>query len=979
MSHRFGVFLLVALVLAGSVRVSLAQDDFFGQTVVSVTFDVEGRPDVPDSVAALSDVKVGQPLRRQDVRSTTARLDSLGRYDGIAVDATAVPGGVAVTWRLEPKHPITGVAVRGDTGISAGAIEARVRQRFGAAPAGVRLSSVEASVVSQLHDEGYLDAAATATTEVTHAPEAATLVVTVKAGPQTVIGRTDVRGDSPIAASEVIARTGTAAGRPYRRRSVEAALGAIEDELRGRGFYEAQASLQMQDRTAAGVELVITVVAGRRVEVRIEPPGSLPGDVNDLVPLRRLGSADQDLLEDSRAQIERLLRAQGYWRASAPFSRVVDEAADRLVITFTISRGPKYFVSSVDLPATLAVPADAVRKLIGFEPGAVFDEARFRQGVEAVLETYRRGGYYAAKAEPSVEDLGASASAARAEVVLHPNITEGPQGHVAAVVFSLGAGAPLTEAALRSVMVSRPGSAYVFREAALDRAAIERLYNDRGFRRARVEVRPTLADDGRAVTLNVTVDPGAEIRIGQISIVGNEGVSEREILDALQLKVGAPASVTAITEAEARLNDLGVFRRASISSIDQFTDPLTQLVVNVVEAPKTTVAYGAGVEGGRFTRTVASGGTDDLLEFAPRGSFEVTRRNIGGRNRSASLFSRVTLKREREDVDKGGFGFTEYRVSGTFRERNVLRTKADLVFGLTSEQAVRTTYNFIRQSGNLEVYRPVTRQLSVSGRYNLEFTKLFDQRFCTVDDPASCDDDFAIIDRVFPQVRLSVLSLGGAWDRRDKPLTPTRGTYVTADLEGAFRKIGSQVGYVKGFVQASAYRRLDAGGRSILAVRAELGAANGFARTAIRVDDDGQEVVETVDDLPASKRFFAGGSTTVRGFQLDRLAVPELLNRGNLPLGGNGLVVMNGEFRRYLTKLFGRDLGGVAFLDAGNVFRRANDIDLGRLRAGAGFGIRYDSPLGPLRLDFGFKLKPVVLNGTRERGWEYHLSIGEAF
>jgi outer membrane translocation and assembly module TamA len=118
----------------------------------------------------------------------------------------------------------------------------------------------------------------------------------------------------------------------------------------------------------------------------------------------------------------------------------------------------------------------------------------------------------------------------------------------------------------------------------------------------------------------------------------------------------------------------------------------------------------------------------------------------------------------------------------------------------------------------------------------------------------------------------------------------------------------------------------------------------------------------------------------VRGFQLDRLAVPELLtSNSGLPLGGNGLVVLNAELRRHLSQLFGRDLGGAVFLDGGNVFRRANEIDLSKLRGAAGFGVRYDTPLGTIRLDFGFKLKRMTQNGTPERGWEYHLSIGEAF
>lgn len=117
----------------------------------------------------------------------------------------------------------------------------------------------------------------------------------------------------------------------------------------------------------------------------------------------------------------------------------------------------------------------------------------------------------------------------------------------------------------------------------------------------------------------------------------------------------------------------------------------------------------------------------------------------------------------------------------------------------------------------------------------------------------------------------------------------------------------------------------------------------------------------------------------MRGFQVDRLGVPEVLSDNGLSNGGNGLIVLNAELRTILGKLFGRNFGTVGFVDAGNVFAKAGDVDLSRIRAALGFGFRYDSPLGPLRLDFGFKTRRKLVGGALERAWEYHLSIGEVF
>jgi outer membrane protein insertion porin family len=97
-----------------------------------------------------------------------------------------------------------------------------------------------------------------------------------------------------------------------------------------------------------------------------------------------------------------------------------------------------------------------------------------------------------------------------------------------------------------------------------------------------------------------------------------------------------------------------------------------------------------------------------------------------------------------------------------------------------------------------------------------------------------------------------------------------------------------------------------------------------------------------------------------------------------LSVGGNGVVILNAEVRRALTTISSK-LAAVAFLDGGNVFPAVGDIDLREIRGGVGFGVRYDSPFGPLRLDFGFKLDRLVIGERRESAWEYHLSIGEAF
>lgn len=981
---RWIAAVLVAWPAAAAARQAPA--DVFGQTVIAVRFVVEGREDTSVAIVRLSDVRAGEPLRQGDVRSTIAHLDSLGRYDNIITTAVPVAGGVEVTFELVPRHPVTALDIRGNVGTVAGSLRSELQQRYGGVPTNSRPDAVAATARQLLEDEGYLQAAVTANVEVSHNPERATLVLTVDAGVQATIAHAEVQGSSPISTAEILRRLSAGPGQPYRRRQIDGAASALEDDLRARGFYEARVTV-LPPPPADKVDLVVSVDTGPTVELRVEPAGALSsGDIETLIPIRRMGAVDQDLLEDSKARVERMFRADGYWHASAPFQQQLSADGKTLTIVFTVTRGPRFFIDHVEWPSTLTLPAATLRDELGVRDGEVFDQDRFLAGMVRVTDAYRRAGYYKMDATPDYEEMPGE-SASRALVVVHPEIHEGPRGRVSAIAFKFTGDHRVAETELRQAMLQHVGGAFVDAEAAQDRATLRTLYRNRGFLSSFVDIVPAFNADGTDVSLTVAVTEGTQVVIGQVSVVGNQRISESEILKEARLTPGQPAGDAALAEAQRRLADMTAFRRISIASAEPLAgDSQMDLIINVVEAPARTIGWGGGLEGGRLSRTVDTADhLEDYLFFAPRGFFEIGRRNLGGRNRTLDFFSRVSLQPRDapgDPVHDGrGFGFTAYRATGTYQERHAFGTDVDLLFGTSFEQAIRTNFDFLRKGANAEALRRISDHINVSGRYALEFTRVFNDRV-PADDPLQ-----PLIDRLFPQVRLSYFSTGISWDRRNNPLTPTEGTAATADVDIAARAIGSQVGYTKIFLQGSAFHALDQSKKTVFAGRAELGLARGFPRTVAQtdangnpvLDENGNPVVDLVQDLPASQRFFAGGGTTVRGFQLDRLGVPEILTSDGLSLGGNAVVILNAELRRVVRQLGGRNLTAVGFVDAGNVFATASSLDLTRIRGASGFGVRYDSPLGPIRLDFGFKMHREIVGGELEREWEYHLSIGEAF
>jgi outer membrane protein assembly factor BamA len=446
------------------------------------------------------------------------------------------------------------------------------------------------------------------------------------------------------------------------------------------------------------------------------------------------------------------------------------------------------------------------------------------------------------------------------------------------------------------------------------------------------------------------------------------------ILGELQLKAGAPLGFEARFESQRRLTQLGLFRRIRIEEVAHGGTNRHDIVVTVEEAPATAIAYGGGVEFTQRLRATGPGGeAEEHLEFGPRGFFDIGRRNLGGRNRSLNLFTRVSLRPrdapDNPEEDGTGIGISEYRIVATFRQPRAYRAN-DLNVTGAIEQGVRSSFNFTRKGVNAELIRRLSETIRISGRYSLGTTRTYDERLS--------EEDQAQIDRAFPQVRLSGFSSAVARDTRDDLLNPQRGTFLSMEGSIAARALGGQVGFMKTYMQAYWFRRLPRTRGFVFATRAAVGLADGFERETQPLDEEGNPIPGPpviVEDLPASERFFAGGDTTIRGFALDSVGAPDTISPTGFPTGGNAVLILNGELRLPVW----RDIGAALFVDGGNVFRRVTDFDTGELRGAVGFGLRYASPIGPLRVDLGFKLDRRTIAGRLEPRTAVHFSLGQTF
>jgi outer membrane protein insertion porin family len=945
-------------------------EDLLGRRIVAVRIEVEGTATEDPALRDLVETRVGEPLDAREVRESITHLFGLGRFEDVRVGATAVEGGLALRYELIPVHSVERIAFEGETGLSQRTLRRAVSERFGISPAAARRDEVVRSLERLYGDYGYLGARITSRTQIEHDPERMTLVFHIDAGPRLRISQVTPEGNAVPSLDAAIHRMGLRAGEYYDRSRVESRINEYIADVRERGYYEARGEHKIVPSTDGLTgSLVVTLDAGPHIAVVFEGD-PVPTRVRDeLVTVEREGSIDEDLLEDTAYGLEEYLRSQGYRDADATYERAPRDG--ELAVIFRISRGLQYEVQRVEVTGNANIPMSNLAPAMRLQTDMPFVEETVEADVAVIRELYRREGFTNA-------DVKANATEDRAtrpvSVTVTLLVSEGQRTLVDSVTLS-GQNA-FQQQELRKLLVSRPGKPFYEPQLGRDRDALISQYQNAGYRAVTVTPAFTYNADRSRAMVRFDIVEGPQVFVEHVIIIGNEKTSRDTIRREMTLNPGDPLGFDAVAESRRRISALGLFRRVDIRELTHGAQTRRDLLVTVEEAPATTLGYGGGLEvSRRLVRPAGATAPDERIEVAPRGFFEIGRRNLFGRNRSINLFTRLSLRlREDPTVSRDGeepaTDFNEYRVFGTYRQPRFF-AGTDLLATGYLEQGARTSFDFNRRGARAEVGRRFSRRVSMSARYAIERTEVFNERFAAGD-----EEDERLIDRLFPQVRLSTVSSALIRDSRDDPIGPTSGSLFGLDTEVAARRIGSEVGFVKTFVQAFRYRRLPGRRGVVFAAGARLGLAAGFARTVTSTGDDGQPIVETVDDLPASERFFAGGDTTVRGFSLDQLGTPATLDQNGFPLGGNAVVILNGELR---VPVWG-DLGAVTFVDAGNVFTRIPDLAVGDLRASAGFGLRYRSPIGPIRVDLGFKLDTRALPGGEQEGrTALHISLGQAF
>lgn len=586
---------------------------------------------------------------------------------------------------------------------------------------------------------------------------------------------------------------------------------------------------------------------------------------------------------------------------------------------------------------------------------AYLDEAELPADLLRLRIFYRQRGYRAVAVDTAVTRLDGRVGVAFL-------IEEGEPVRVDSLRL-VGLEAALDTARLRQDFPLAPGDPFDRIRLNAGKQLIRERLQSQGYIDA-VVLEDTHLPPGEGARVTLDIHPGPRVRVGRVLIEGAESVTARVIRQFLTFRSGEYFDQRKILESQRNLHGLDALRFASIAPepVVSPQDTVVDIRVQVTEAFTRSVRVGAGLNT-----------TECVLTEA-----RFTHRNFLGGARRLELSAR--LSNILADAVGGTFPCTDVGRSEVFQDLDFrLRAEFQQPYFFSARNSFRAAVFqeresfpdiFVRASSGAEfaITRRLRPRMPATLSYRLEFTGFAEESadifFCISFGFCQPQDIEVLIARRL----LSPLTLSWRYDRTDVPFAPTRGYYASAEIERADRFTGSDYQYVRFGLELADFEELSGG--LILAARIRWGVVEPTGGLAFDPDPDRAEEI-----IHPRKRFFAGGAQSVRGFGQNLLG-PRVLAVDSVthcsdpprgledcaaalarqspgsfderPVGGNAAFEASLELRKSL----GGPWGIVGFLDVGQVWE-----DLGRPTAPVltpGAGLRYRSPVGPLRLDFGY-------------------------
>lgn len=970
--------LLQPVVLLAQLAPQPPQPAYQGQNVSAISLIANPHRNLQPLYPIVTQ-KAGEPYSEQKIEESAAALQKAGNFQKVRVSVEPEIAGLRINFLLEPAYYLGIVEFPGATRNFSYTRLLQVVDLPDEDPYDPARTPVATNqLINFLHHHGYFQAQVRAEPRIDDQHQLVNITFSVDMGKRARIADVKIEGADPSQSTRLLhtARSLRARlsggllkpGKPYTPARIKQAMLLMkrsltkEHRLAGR----IRENPPQYNASTNRVEVSFNVHIGPVISVRTEGarltviPFLAGRQMRKLIPIYSEGTIDRDLVEEGERNLTDYFQKKGYYDAKV--TTEFQKQPDEVTVLYKIDRGKKHKVSRIIFHGNYNVPTSelleqvAVKKSHIWTHGAL-SQKLLKQSKSNIEAVYHDRGYEDVKVTPQAVDREPQVDAVF-------DIQEGPQTLVDDTAVTGNQHIPYEQLTAPKGYELRAGVPFSPRKLAEDRNRIEASYLNRGY--LNVEVKTTvdhLLSDSHRVYVTYAVTEQQLVRVSQVIQLGQKVTRPSLIAKTAQVPVESPMRRAQLLTAESKLYDLGIFDWSSVGPRKPITDQTDEMVlVKVHEAKRNDLTYGFGFEvshrGGNIpTGTVAlpgGGGSIGLNGYkiapsqstfaSPRGLIQYTRRNMRGLGETAA----VSLLLSRLDQ----------RALTTYTQPHFI---GSLWQSLTSFSLERNSENplFTAALGDasFQVERLISTKTNTRLQLRYDYNKTDLSHILVPDLVLSRDRS----------VRLSTLSGTLIRDTRDKPLDAHKGVFSTIDLRLTPIAFGSSANFAKLFTQYAFYKPISS---VVFANSIRLGLAKSFANSFV----------------PTSQLFFSGGGTSLRGFPIDEAGPQRLVPFCNVlqgqsgcvnitvPMGGRQLFILNSEVRfpLYLMKA----LGGVVFYDGGNVY---SAINLPSLVHGytntVGFGLRYSTPIGPVRFDIGRNMNPVP--GIKPL--QYYITIGQAF
>ena len=951
-------------------RIGLAAglDSYEGLPVSEIRFQP------PAQLLANLPIKTGQPFLAAGLRASIQYLYSTGEYADIEADVAVENGAVILRFLTKPNYFVGHVAVEGvPEPPTQGQLVTATKLQLGAEFADRDVNQAVESLTDILRRNGFYQATITPEIERDAVNHQVTIRFQIDPGARARFDGLTVTGTPGRLQSSVVGSSGwkplrgQLPWRPLTETRLQSGVEGIRGWYQKNSHLLATVTLTRLDYHADSNRVTpsVDIDAGPKVKVKVEGARISGARLRSLLPIYQERAVDRELLVEGRKNLISYFQSQGFFEADAEFDTDKQASGDQ-VIEYQVDRGPRHRLALLRFQGNRYFTDSTLRERMYLLPATFL---RFRYGryshdylekdLGAIRELYRSNGFRdVAVTAREVDDYLGKVS----DIAVFIDVQEGPQSFVAKL--EIAGAAAQDETYLRSILHSTQGQPFSDYNVATDRDGVLEYYYNNGYPNAKFEFTSTAAPEPNRMELRFRIEPGTRESVRGVLVGGLEKTNPDLVRERISLASGDALSRAQITESQRRLYDLGIFAKVNSALQNPEGEETSKFVLySVEEARRYSMNLGFGAEiariGGGITTLDSPGGATG---FSPRVSIGVSRLNFLGLGHTLGLQTRVSTLQQR--------ALFTY-LAPQFKGSDKLSLQFAALFDISKD--VRT-FSARREEGSVQLARKLAKGSTVQFRYTFRKVNILGTPLVTPE----------LIPLLSQPVRVGLVGFSYAQDRRDDPTDAHRGVYNTVDASLANNLLGSQTGFGRIVARNATYHRLSK--TWTLARATYFGSIERYAGLA---------------DIPLAERIFSGGSSSHRGFP-DNQAGPRDLTTG-FPIGGNALLVNSVELR---FPLLGDSIGGVLFNDMGNVYSNLGKIslrwnqrnleDFDYAVQSFGFGVRYRTPIGPLRVDlslspnaprfFGFTgTRDQLLFGggtqvvQRINMFQFHFSLGQAF